>query len=256
MNSEAAGECVPPYVRAVAASLAAVLALTGFSCAQAAAPGREATGPVYSERPPSRDGIGKVYMGREISFVMGHRGIDWLERPEREIEERPDLLIESLDLEPHDVVADIGAGSGYFTFRLSPLVPRGRVMAVDIQPEMLTVLERRSDELGATNVETVLGSETDPNLAAASVDAVLLVDAYHEFSHPREMMEAIYRALGPGGTVYLVEYRGEDPEIPILPLHKMTVRQARLELEAVGFAFVQNIRRLPLQHLMVFRKPG
>jgi SAM-dependent methyltransferase len=210
----------------------------------------------YSQKPASRDGIGKVYMGREISFVMGHRGVDWLERNERQIEERPDLLVASLDLEPDDVVADIGAGSGYFSFRLSSLVPEGRVLAVDIQPEMLEFLERRRRELGIENVDGVRGTITDPGLTDESVDAALMVDAYHEFSHPREMMEALMRALVPGGRVFLVEYRGEDPAIPIYPLHKMTVRQARKEFEAVGFEFVKNIRSLPLQHLMVFRKPA
>jgi SAM-dependent methyltransferase len=210
---------------------------------------------IYSRKPASRDGIGKVYMGREISFVMGHRGVDWLERSEREIEERPDLLLASLDLDPNDVVADVGAGSGYFSFRLSRLVPEGRVLAVDVQPEMLEFIERRRRELGVDNVEGILGTVTDPGLAVESVDAALMVDAYHEFSHPREMMVALRQALVPGGRVFLVEYRGEDPEIQIYPLHKMTVRQARKELEAVGFEFVKNIRGLPLQHLMVFRKP-
>ena len=210
---------------------------------------------LYSSRPASRDGIGKVYMGREISFVMGHRGVDWLERPEREREERSDLLVASLDLAPDDVVADIGAGSGFFTFRLAPLVPEGRVVAVDIQPEMLSFLEARSERLGVTNVDLALGSVTDPMLPPDSLDAALLVDAYHEFSHPREMMEGVWGALKPGGRIFLVEYRGEDPSIPILPLHKMTVRQARRELEAAGFEFVENRDPLPQQHLMVFRKP-
>lgn len=210
---------------------------------------------VYSERPPSRDGIGKVYLGREISFVMGHRGVDWLERADRSVRERPDLVIDNMELEPDDVVADVGAGSGYFTFRLSPRLPRGRVLAVDIQPEMLDLIARRREQLGARNVETVLGTPTDPNLPTAAVDAVLMVDAYHEFSHPREMMEAVVRSLRPGGRVILVEYRGEDPSIPILPLHKMTVRQARKELEAVGLEWVENRGMLPAQHFMIFRKP-
>ena len=210
----------------------------------------------YSFRQASLDGIGKVYMGREISFVMGHRGVGWLERSEREIDERPDVVVDSMGLRPDDVVADIGAGSGYFAFRLSEHVPRGRVLAVDIQPEMLRLLEQKSEQLGVSNVSGVLGSVTDPGLPEESVDAALMVDAYHEFSHPREMKEGLMRALKPGGLVFLVEYRGEDPEIPIYPLHKMTIRQARKEFEAVGFEYVRNISRLPLQHLMVFRKSG
>jgi ubiquinone/menaquinone biosynthesis C-methylase UbiE len=208
----------------------------------------------YQYRSPSRDGIGKVYMGREISFVLGHRGIRWLERPERSIEERPEVLIDLLDLSPEAVIADIGAGSGYFTFRIQPEVPRGKVLAVDIQPEMLESIEAKRDELGVTNVETVLGTVTDPNLSEGSIDAALMVDAYHEFSHPREMMEGIVRALVPGGLVFLVEYRAEDPDVPMLPLHKMTVKQARREMAAVGLEFVENRKGLPWQHVLVFRK--
>lgn len=209
----------------------------------------------YSRGAPSRDGIGKFYMGREISFTLDHRGIPWLERDEREVTERPDLLVENLDLAPDAVIADIGAGSGYLTFRLSPRVPRGKVLAVDIQKEMLREIERRAGERGVTNVETVLGSVTDPNLPDGTVDAVLLVDTYHEFSHPREMMEAIYRDLRPGGRVFLVEYRAEDPDVPMLELHKMTVKQARREVQAVGFEWVVNRAALPWQHLMIFRRP-
>ena len=210
---------------------------------------------IYSQKRPSRDGVGKVYMGREISFVMGHRGIDWLERPERRREERTDLVIKGMQLEPDAVVVDLGAGSGYFSFRIGPRVPQGRVLAVDIQPEMLQVIEQRKLQDGTSNIETILGSETSPNLPAAAVDAVLMVDAYHEFSHPREMMLALVEALRPGGRVFLVEYRGEDPSIPILPLHKMTEAQARLEMEAVGLEFVENRAMLPQQHFLVFRKP-
>jgi ubiquinone/menaquinone biosynthesis C-methylase UbiE len=187
---------------------------------------------------------------------MGHRGVGWLERPEREREERTDLVIEAMDLKPHAVVVDIGAGSGYFSFRISPRVPQGRVLAVDIQPQMLTVIERRKRDGDYANVEAVLGSVTDPRLAAGSVDAVLMVDAYHEFSHPHEMMTAVVGALRPGGRVYLVEYRAEDPEVPILPLHKMSEAQARLEMESLGLEFVENRGMLPQQHFLVFRKPG
>lgn len=208
----------------------------------------------YKFKTPSRDGTGKVYMGREISFVLDHRGVKWLERSERASDERPDLLVDLLRLAPDEVIADIGAGSGYLTFRIQPEVPRGKVVAVDIQPEMLTRVEMTREKLDVSNVETVLGTETDPNLPEESIDAALMVDAYHEFSHPREMMEGIVRALVPGGRVYLVEYRAEDPDVPMLPLHKMSVRQARREMAAVGLEFVENRKGLPWQHVLVFRK--
>ena len=210
---------------------------------------------VYSWTMPSRDGIGKVYMGREISQVMGHRGAAWLERASRAREEQPDRVVDSLTLQPDDVVADIGAGTGYFSFRIASRVPDGRVLAVDIQPEMITLLTRRAQRLGIDNVEPVLGAIDDPRLPAASIDAVLMVDAYHEFSHPFEMMRGIFDALRPGGRVYLVEYRGEDEALPIKPLHKMTEAQARAEMANVGLIWEKTLQVLPTQHLMVFRKP-
>ncbi len=209
----------------------------------------------YSTRRPSRDGIGKVYMGREISLVMGHRGVGWLERAGRESEERPDVLVANMELSPDAAVADIGAGSGYFTFRIAALVPRGKVVAVDVQPEMLEIIDRRRRDGAFDNVETVLGSERDPRLPPESIDVALMVDAYHEFSFPREMMTALVEALRPGGRVFLVEYRAEDPTVPIKPLHKMSERQARRELEAVGLRLVENRAVLPQQHLLVFEKP-
>ena len=210
---------------------------------------------VYEEGPRSSDGTGRYYMGREIARVMSHRGAAWLERDDREIDERPDLLVASLDLDPTDVVADIGAGTGYFAFRLAPRVPEGRVLAVDIQPEMLRILETRSEELGVTNVAPVLGTEMSPGLRPNTVDLTLIVDAYHEFSHPKEMLEAIYAATRPGGQLVLVEYRAEDPDVPIRRLHKMTEEQARLEAEAVGFELVKNLDVLPQQHILVFERP-
>ncbi len=199
-------------------------------------------------------GSGKVYMGREISEVMGHFGIGWLERPEREREERTDLLVDALALKPTDAVADIGAGSGYFTFRMSPLVPEGVVYATDIQQEMLDVVAERALEENALNVMPVLGEIDHCGLEPASIDLALFVDAYHEFSHPYEMMASVVAALKPGGRVVLVEYRLEDPFVPIKERHKMSESQARLEMEAVGLAFVENIASLPQQHILVFRR--
>ena len=203
----------------------------------------------------SEDGTGKYYMGREIAHVMGHTGTGWLERPRREREERTDLLLKELKLKPTDVVADVGAGSGYFTFRMAPLVPQGKVLAVDIQPEMLEEIRAKNKKTGAGNVETVLGTESDPKLKAGSIDLALFVDAYHEFSHPWEMMQNVVRALKPGGRVMLVEYRAEDPDVPIKPRHKMTEAQAIREMKAVGLEFAGNEKSLPQQHLLIFRKP-
>ncbi len=164
-----------------------------------------------SGNPTSTDGTGKFYLGRDIAQVMGHLGAGWLERSDREEEERTDLLIKALELKPADVVADIGAGSGYFTFRMSPLVPQGKVLAVDIQPEMLQMIEEKETKQQVQNIETILGTVEDPKLPKDSVDWVLLVDAYHEFSHPYEMMSAIANSLSPTGKVALVEYSRRRP---------------------------------------------
>lgn len=209
---------------------------------------------VYQYRKAAYDGIGKVYMGREISQVMGHLGAAWLERPEREQEERTDLLLEALKLKPADVVADVGAGTGYFSFRIAPKVPKGKVLAIDIEQEMIQDLNRTKQKTGQTNVEPVLGTITDPKLSAHSIDLALLVDAYHEFSHPREMMTNIVRALKPGGQVVLVEYRAEDPNVPIKPHHKMSVAQATKEMKAVGLTLKSLYKKLPQQDVMIFEK--
>lgn len=202
------------------------------------------------------DGIGKFYLGREISRVMGHQAADWLERPEREAEERTTRLLEQLALRPGHVVADIGCGTGYHVRRMAPMVnPGGRVYGVDIQPEMLELLNRGMREGGLTNVVPLLGTITDPRLPPGSVDLALLVDVYHEFDHPREMMLGIRRALKPGGRVVLVEFRGEDPKVPIKRLHKMTEAQVRREMAAVPLEWVETIGVLPWQHILVFRKP-
>lgn len=203
----------------------------------------------------SPDGIGKFYLGREIAQVMGHLGAGWLERPGREREEQPQKAIAALDLKPTDTVADIGAGTGYFSFRMSPLVPQGKVLAVDIQPEMLEMIEALKREKGITNVEPVLGTVSDPKLGRSRVDLALMVDAYHEFEYPKEMMQSLVQALKPGGRVVLLEYRGENPLIAIKPLHKMTQQQVRKEMAAVGLVWQETKNDLPQQHILVFRKP-
>jgi len=212
--------------------------------------------PMYETRAEHHpDGIGKLYMGREIARAMGAAGASWLERPERDEAEMPQKVIEHMQLKPTDVVADIGAGTGYFALRISRVVPQGTVYAVDIQPEMLAFLEQRKRQLKANNVITVQGTETDPHLPAQAVDVALLVDAYHEFAYPREMMENIVKSLKPGGRVMQIEYRGEDPGVPIKSLHKMTVAQARKEMEAVGLQWQETQDFLPYQHFIIFVKP-
>lgn len=209
----------------------------------------------YDTCAPSRDGIGKVWMGREISHVMGHPGIGWLERTEREKEEAPSKAIDLLELAPDAVLADVGAGSGYYAFRIARRLPQGKVIAVDIQPEMLEFLRKESARQGVRNVQPHLGAVDDLKLPAASLDAALLVDAYHEFDHPAEMLASLRAALKPKGRIYLIEFRAEDDAVPIKPLHKMTEAQARKEFAAAGFRFVVNKPDLPWQHLMVFEKP-
>ena len=195
-------------------------------------------------------------MGREIARVMSHEGADWLERDTREAEEAPSKAIVMMGLKPTDVVADIGAGTGYFSFRLAKKVPRGKVIAEDIDPEMIKDLQASIRKNGITNVEPTLGTETDPKLPEGAVDVVLMVDAYHEFDHPREMMEAIVKALKPGGRVIDLEYRAEDPNVPIKPHHKMTEAQAKKEMAAVGLVHVKTLHDLPQQHFMIFQKPA
>ncbi|MBL9151639.1 MAG: methyltransferase domain-containing protein [Verrucomicrobiales bacterium] len=243
-------------------SLPTLLALASAGLCLAAAVAQETkpaaaeAAPRYTTKEPSRDGTGKVYMGRETAQVVGHGAVRWLERPEREREELPLEVVKNMDLRPTDVVADIGAGSGYFTFRIAPAVPQGKVIAVDIQQAMLDVVTERQKEAGLTNVETLLGQIDDTKLPAGQVDAVIMVDAYHEFSHPWEMMTSIVRGLKPGGRVILIEYRGEDPTVAIKPLHKMTQRQAIAEMRAVGLEHVETRDFLPSQHFMIFRKPA
>ena len=201
-------------------------------------------------------GTGKFYMDREISRVMGHQGASWLDRPERESEENPEALLDALGNLKGMTVADIGAGSGYFSFRLAERVgAEGRVLAVDIQDEMLQIIRRRSARRKIENVEPVRGTVQDPGLSPESVDLALLVDVYHEFSHPWEMIRGIHRALKPGGRLVLVEYRAEDPAVPILRLHKMSQHQVRREISAHPLVWVETLDLLPRQHIVIFRRP-
>ena len=200
------------------------------------------------------NGIGKWYMGREIAHVMGFEGIGWLERSEREKEENVSTLIQNLKIGPNDAIADIGAGSGYHVFRMAPLANNGLVYAVDIQVEMLMAIENQKKSKEIKNIETILGNEKSVLLPKNSVDKILMVDVYHEFSYPVEMITSLKNALKPNGKLFLVEYRAEDPYVPIKKIHKMSEKQAVKEMKAAGFILEKNIDNLPWQHCMVFVK--
>ena len=237
---------------ATLSALAAALALAAAEPARSESV--QAPGDVYETRAPSSRGTGKVYMGREIANVMSHRRMYRLDRSDREQDERTDLLVAALPLEDDYVVADIGAGTGYFSFRVAELIPDGEVLAVDIQQEMLDEIERRKRMRGVDNVRTFLGRVDDPGLGESSVDLAFIVDAYHEFSHPREMMAAIYEALRPGGYLIVVEARAEDGRGG--NLHEITEAQARKEIGALAFEWVRTESFLPQQHFLVFRRPA
>lgn len=202
------------------------------------------------------NGIGKFYLGREIAQVMGYQAAGWLERPERAKEEEPAKLLKALELKPEMVVADIGAGSGYYTFKMAPLVgKKGKVIACDIQQEMLDLIVEKAKKLKVTNIEPVKGTETDPKLPPSSLDLILMVDVYHEFDHPFEMAEKMVDSLKPGGRMVFVEFRMEDEKVPIKLVHKMSERQVIKEMEP--FAEMQHaktIGTLPWQHIIIFTK--
>ncbi|MGH9720004.1 MAG: class I SAM-dependent methyltransferase [Bryobacteraceae bacterium] len=192
--------------------------------------------------------------GRQYAHVMGMGGADWLVRSEREMEEAPDKALDAIGVREGETVADIGAGAGYFTWRLAERVGvNGKVYANDIQEKMLERLRVNVSERGLKNVETVLGAEDDPKLPAGAIDMALLVDVYHEFSEPQKMLRKIREALKPGGRLVLLEYRKEDPKIPIRLEHKMTVEEARSEVEAEGFRLERTLGVLPRQHILIFR---
>jgi precorrin-6B methylase 2 len=209
----------------------------------------------YQRVPRSADGIGKRYMGREIAGVMGWQGAAWLEREEREQEERGDLLLRELGLKPGMVVADIGAGTGYYARRMAPLVgSTGQVLAVDVQPEMIEMATAMAKKANITNIKPVLCTVDDVKLPEASVDLAIMVDVYHELEFPFEVMESIVRALKPGGRLVFVEYRAEDPKVPIKALHKMSEAQVRKEAGQHALAYERTASTLPWQHVVVFKK--
>jgi ubiquinone/menaquinone biosynthesis C-methylase UbiE len=188
---------------------------------------------------------------------MGWQGAAWLEREEREREERTDILVTALGLKPGLVVADIGAGTGYLSRRMAPSVmPGGRVLAVDVQPEMVGMLRTLVHQTGLTQIKPSLGTETDVKLPAASVDLAIMVDVYHELAFPQEVLASIVRALKPGGRLVFVEYRAEDPNVPIKLLHKMSEAQIKREAAAQGLLWDHTVETLPWQHLVIFRTGG
>jgi predicted methyltransferase len=231
----------------VLAALAALLVCSALYADPSAAPRYE----LRTAHDPA--GIGKFYLGREIAQVMGPGGIPWLERAERESEEQPARTIAALAIRPGSTVADLGAGSGYYSFRIAPLVgAEGKVLAIDIEPSMLAAIDARARREGVRNVQTVRSSASDPHLPPDSVDLVLMVDVYHELEYPYEVMQKVRESLKPGGRVALVEYRAEDPAVMIKPVHKMSQAQILKEMDAAGLKHVKTVTTLPLQHLLIF----
>ncbi|GAB5473652.1 MAG: class I SAM-dependent methyltransferase [Maribacter sp.] len=209
---------------------------------------------IYTYKKGDPNGIGKWYMGREIAHVMGFQGIGWLERPEREAEENTATLLQNMGISEEDTIADIGAGSGYHVFKMATLARKGHIYAVDIQDEMLEAIQQKKIKIGLQNVTTVKGSAENVNLPENSIDKILMVDVYHEFDYPAEIIASMKKALRPEGRIFLIEYRGEDDAVPIKRVHKMTEEQAVREMGSAGFKLQRNIGNLPWQHCLIFVK--
>lgn len=230
----------------------ALLTLSGIGLVNAAGPSDLL---VYGKVAPSAGGTGKTFAGREIAQVMSWHGAGWLERRERSAEERPDLLLAALPLRAGMVVADVGAGSGYYVRKMAPRVlPGGRIIAVDVQPEMIALLQKQIAETRATHIDTVLATETDCRLAPDSIDLALFVDVYHELQYPIETMQCVKRALKPEGQIALVEFRAEDARVPIRPQHKMSEAQIKKEAALLGLQWMKTVSSLPWQHLVFLKK--
>ena len=206
----------------------------------------------YMFKKPSRDGIGKFYKGREISKVMGHFGAAWLERESRLVEENPKLAVKLLNLKKNMIVADFGAGTGYFTSHLAEQC--SLVFAVDIQPEMIELNKKNMKSKNLKNVQYILNTPKKTKLPINSVDLILLVDVYHELEFPFEVLNDMKKALKPNGLIVLLEFRAEDPRVPIKPLHKMSVSQISKEMNFIGMELFRNIQKLPRQHMLFFQR--
>lgn len=236
--------------KAISFLLIIVVSLSSYQCQGQETVSKEN----YTYKKGDRNGTSKWYMGREIAHVMGFQGMSWLNRPEREAEEKTTKLLRNMNIVTNDTIADIGAGSGYHVFKIAPMVKNGLVYAIDIQDEMLTELQKQKERSTNKNIALVKGSEKSINLPKNSVDKVLLVDVYHEFSYPIEIIASIKKTLRPNGKLFLIEYRGEDDNVPIKKAHKMTEAQAVKEMNEAGLKLEQNIGNLPWQHCMVFVK--
>ena len=215
----------------------------------------EAQAGLYKKAKPSADGIGKIYMGREIAGVMGWQGAAWLERDERGREERPDLLLPELNLQAGMIVADVGAGTGYYSRLMSKAVgANGIVYAVDVQPQMVSMLKEVAAKPEFTNIKPVLSKVDDVKLPPQSIDLAIMVDVYHELEFPHEVMTSIIAALKPEGRVVFVEYRAEDPRVPIKEVHKMTEAQVKREALTHALMWERTASTLPWQHVIIFKK--
>jgi len=208
----------------------------------------------YTYKARSADGTGKFYFNREIAPVMGPDGAAWLDRKDREKEENSNLAIEKMNLTPSSVVADIGAGTGYYTFKIAKKVPQGQVYAVEIQDDLIKYLNNEKSELNASNVEVIKGDAKSPNLPDSSVDLAIMIDVYHELQYPKEMLHYIGKALKKNGRILIIEYRAEDPNIPVLPLHKMSAKQLNEEMAANGYTLAFDGEFLPVQHFLLYKK--
>jgi ubiquinone/menaquinone biosynthesis C-methylase UbiE len=209
---------------------------------------------LYTYRTASPGGTGKFYLGREIAHIMGASNSEWLDRASRPQEENTQLAIDKIQVPVDGVIADIGAGTGYYTFKLAPKMPKGKVYAVEIQDEMIASLNERKKKLNNTNVEVIKGDITSPNLPENSIDLALMVDVYHELEYPVEMLASIKKSLKKDGQLLLIEYKGEDPAVAIRPLHKTTVKQLNKELAANGFKLTYEGKFLPIQHFLLYKK--
>ena len=209
---------------------------------------------IYTHKTASEGGTGKVYYGREIAQIMDFGGSRWLERNSRQVEENSNLAVSKLPIDENSVVADIGAGTGYYTFKIYQKVSKGKVYAEEIQNDAVTYLKNKAGQLNAMNVIVVKGKEQSPELPENSIDLAMMVDVYHELSYPHEMLQSIRKSLKPTGKLLLMEYKAEDPKVDIKPLHKMSVEQVNKELTANGFHLVQDGEFLPIQHFLLYEK--